>query len=150
MSTSHIHRDVLGPVAYSDEGDGAPVVLLHPIGMDRSLWAPYIQHLSSRHRVISIDMVGHGESGPVERPISLSEHARYVLDIARSRDATPAVFVGVSMGGMVAQSVAILEPRQVRGLVLCATAGGFPEAARTAIRARGDTSRQGSRYSFHP
>jgi 3-oxoadipate enol-lactonase len=54
-----------------------------------------------------------------------------------------AVVMGVSMGGMVAQCLAIATPDRVQGLVLCATAGAFPASARTAIRSRGDTSRNG-------
>lgn len=134
----------LGTIAYDVDGEGPAVVLLHPIGVDRTWWAPYVSHLSVRHRVIAIDLPGHGESAKLRRPVSLAEHAACVLDIVESEGDGPAVVLGVSMGGMVAQGVAIANPHRVRGLVLCATAGSFPQAARAPIRTRGDTSRDGS------
>jgi len=143
MNTVQVQFRTRGRLAYSIGGEGPAIVLLHPIGMDRSLWAPYMQHWLPRYRVIAADMLGHGESGPVRGSVSLADHACAVLEIIEAEGVAPAVVMGVSMGGMVAQRMAIAAPDRVKGLVLCATAGGFPQASRAAIRSRGDTSRSG-------
>lgn len=133
-----------GDIAYSVAGEGPALVLLHPIGMDRGWWAPYVAHWRARHRVIAIDLPGHGESAPVRSPVSLEDHARAVLEVIDAEGVASAVLMGVSMGGMVAQCVAIAAPDRVRALVLCATAGRFPASARAAIRSRGDSTRDGA------
>ncbi|VTU13182.1 3-oxoadipate enol-lactonase 2 [Variovorax sp. SRS16] len=147
MNAVQVQFRTRGSLAYSIGGDGPALVLLHPIGMDRSLWAPYMQHWLPRYRVIAADMLGHGESGPIRGSVSLADHACAVLEVIEAEGLASAVVMGVSMGGMVAQSMAIAAPDRVQGLVLCATAGGFPEASRAAIRSRGDSSRRGDMSS---
>lgn len=133
-----------GDINYKVDGKGPTIVLLHPIGMDAAIWNSYVAQWKERYRLITIDMLGHGDSSPLLSPTSLSDQACAVIDVMRQEVSGRAAVVGVSMGGMVAQRVAIQAPEFVRGLVLCATAGSFPEAARAGIRGRGDATRNGS------
>lgn len=133
-----------GRIAYSRRGTGQPLVLLHPIGVDRSWWDEYLESWASSHDVTAIDMRGHGDSSAVTSAITLADHAADVAVVLQKEGVEGATLIGVSMGGMVAQRVAIQFPERVGALVLCATAGGFPDDVRPRIRARGDTSRQGA------
>ncbi len=133
-----------GRLAYSRRGTGRPLVLLHPIGVDRSWWDDYLEHWAASHDVIAIDLRGHGDSTLLTAPVTLADHAADVAAVLRQERLAGATLLGVSMGGMVAQRVAIQFPELVGALVLCATAGGFPDEVRPRILARGDMERRGS------
>ncbi len=137
-----------GRIAYSripaEAGGTRPVVvLLHPIGVDRGWWDEYIQDWQHHFEIVTIDLRGHGESSLVTTPVSLADHARDIAAVLEHAGVTAASLVGVSMGGMVAQRVAIQAPTRVASLILCATAGGFPDDVRPRILARGDMNRAG-------
>ena len=144
MSHSTFCEISAGRIAYSRRGSGRPLVLLHPIGVERSWWDEYVQDWQSAYETVAIDMRGHGDSSPVTAPITLSEHAADVAAVLKQEQIADATLIGVSMGGMVAQRVAIEYPELVGGLILCATAGGFPDEVRPRIRARGDMAREGA------
>lgn len=127
-----------GRLAYDMAGAGPCVVLLHPIGIDRSWWDTFVTAWSPARTVIAIDMPGHGESERLTSSITLAEHARCVWEVLDAQGIGAASFLGVSMGGMVAQHAAIQRPQAVRALIACATAATFPDDARTTIRARGN------------
>jgi 3-oxoadipate enol-lactonase len=133
-----------GRIAYSRQGNGPCLVLLHPIGVDRSWWGEYVHEWQQAYDVIEVDFRGHGDSSSLLAPITLSEHAADVVAVLRQERVSSAHIIGVSMGGMVAQRIAIEVPGIAASLILCATAGGFPDAARPRILARGDLNRTGS------
>ncbi|BAO90505.1 alpha/beta fold hydrolase [Caballeronia cordobensis] len=133
-----------GRIAYSRRGTGRPLVLLHPIGVDRSWWDEYLETWAASYDVLAIDMRGHGDSSAVTSTITLADHAADVAAVLHQERIAAATLIGVSMGGMVAQRVAIQFPDLVGAMILCATAGGFPDDVRPRIRARGDTSREGA------
>jgi 3-oxoadipate enol-lactonase len=133
-----------GRIAYSRRGTGRPLVLLHPIGVDRSWWDEYVEHWAASYDVVAIDIRGHGGSSLVTAPITLADHATDVAAVLRHERLTGATLIGVSMGGMIAQRVAIQFPELVGALILCGTAGGFPDEVRPRILVRGDMSRRGS------
>lgn len=104
-----------------EAGSGPPVVLLHGLGWDSSLWFPTLAQLAGRHRAIAADTRGHGDSDKPPGPYSIAQFAEDwagLLDHLRVRDAT---LVGLSQGGMVAQALAINRPDLVARLVLVAT-----------------------------
>lgn len=106
-----------------------PVLMLHSIGCDHRLWDAQATAMAGR-RVIRPDLRGHGASAAPEGDYSL---ARLVEDAAAVLDATcegPAVVCGLSLGGLVAQGLALTFPERVAGLVLANTAAriGAPDA----------------------
>ena len=52
--------------AYVDLGDGEPVVLVHGVGLRLEAWAPQIASLAATHRVVAVDLPGHGASAPIQ------------------------------------------------------------------------------------
>jgi 3-oxoadipate enol-lactonase len=119
-----------------DGGSGPPVVLLHGLGWDSSLWFPTLTQLSIQHRAIAADTRGHGESDKPDGPYSIAQFAddwAALLDHLRVRKAT---LVGLSQGGMVAQALAISRPDLVARLVLVATSCRTHPDAKANMEAR--------------
>jgi 3-oxoadipate enol-lactonase len=122
---------------------GTPVVLCHALGLDLSMWSGVARHLAaSGHPVMRYDLQGHGASVLAGKP----DIDALVADAARlvqEWNMGPVVFVGLSLGGMVAQGLAIRHPQHVRALVLANTAASYPPAAREAFLARAAQVRAG-------
>jgi 3-oxoadipate enol-lactonase len=117
-------------------GSGPPLVLLHPIAMRLEFWGEVAARLGSNYRTIRVDLRGHGRNAPVEDPYSTQDLASDVIALARRLRLPPAVFVGCSLGGMVAQSVAIDAPELVAGLVLSNTTHRTSEVGAAIMRDR--------------
>jgi 3-oxoadipate enol-lactonase len=102
--------------------DGAPVIFGNSLGSSLALWDGVIAHLPKGLRLIRYDLRGHGQSDVPAGPYtmgSLISDAEAVCDALAVKDA---VFVGLSVGGMVAQGLAVKRLDLVRGLVLSNTA----------------------------
>jgi pimeloyl-ACP methyl ester carboxylesterase len=98
-----------GPqLAYEDHGAGQPLVFLHGLTFDRSVWRPIIDRLDDRFRCIAVDMPGHGDSaGP---PAPLDEIADKVHTLLEEMDAHGAVIIGHSIAASIASLYAATYP----------------------------------------
>jgi pimeloyl-ACP methyl ester carboxylesterase len=114
----------VGPVAYSDEGSGPVLVLLHAALHDRRDFDAIKPALIGHCRVIAVDWPGHGESPAPSSTPSAALYADALEDLVAALDLPPAVFIGSSVGGFCAARLAITQPERVAGLVLVDT-GGF-------------------------
>lgn len=134
MTTSYIHTpnrliDVGGTsFAYRDLGprSDVPLVLLNHWGAVLDNFDPCIvDGLASRHRVIAIDYRGIGASGGTA-PVTVEDMARDTIALIRALGATQVDLLGFSLGGFVAQDIALKAPGLVRKLILTGTgpAGG--------------------------
>jgi pimeloyl-ACP methyl ester carboxylesterase len=104
-------------IAYDDVGTGdAVVVLLHGLFADRTYYEAQVRHLSHRHRVLNVDLRGHGESAIPEEGYSLDILADDVVRVCEEAGVSRAVFCGHSMA--VALKVALRRPDLAAGLVL--------------------------------
>lgn len=124
-------------------GTGSPLLLLHPVGLDSTFWDGLIGPLSRRFKVLAVDTAGHGASADPSRPGRMADRVADVIDLILRENSGPAVLVGVSFGGMIAQNVALARPDLVTSLVLAACPGRIPAAARDAILARGAEAERG-------
>ncbi|MEU6356296.1 alpha/beta hydrolase [Streptomyces sp. NPDC047072] len=104
-----------GDLAYRDTGQGDLVVLLHSGYVDHRLFEAQIPALAADHRVVAVDVRGHGWSANATAPFRWADDLAGLL---RHLDAGPAVLVGVSMGGAIAGDAAIEHPELVRAIVL--------------------------------
>jgi pimeloyl-ACP methyl ester carboxylesterase len=105
---------------WEESGTGSPILLIMGASYSSRMWYPAVPALSARHRVLTFDNRGTGESG-YTRVASISDmaaDARAVLDAA---GVDRAHVYGVSLGGVVAQQLAIESPERVRSLVLGCT-----------------------------
>ena len=102
------------------------LVLIQGLGFDRSGWAPVIPALRRRFRLVLIDNRGSGRSTTADRKFTVADMAVDVTAVLdRSRIARAHV-LGASLGGMVAQELAIRFPQRVDRLVLACTTPGWP------------------------
>lgn len=129
-------------IAFRRAGKGSPVLLLHPIGLDSSWWQPFLEQLAPRFCVVAMDFRGHGGSALVRGELELADLADDAAALLSALGLAPSQVVGLSMGGMVAQYLAIRHPDVVRSLVLLGTACTLPEEARKQMVARGEIARQ--------
>jgi pimeloyl-ACP methyl ester carboxylesterase len=107
--------------ALGSMGHGPTVVLVHGLGVSPTHWLPVARNLARDHRVVLVEMPGHGIDEMPE-PWGLAEAAR-ALDLALAAEARePVVLVGHSVGGLIAAAEALRAPGRVRALVLVDTA----------------------------
>ncbi|MCG6559877.1 3-oxoadipate enol-lactonase [Ruegeria sp. 1NDH52C] len=109
---------------YRVDGDpeGAPVLFINSLGTDLRLWDPILPHLPAGLRLIRYDKRGHGLSDAPDGPYAMGtlvRDAERLLDMLEVREAA---VVGLSIGGMIAQGLAVKRLDQVRALVLSNTA----------------------------
>lgn len=113
--------DIAGPI-------GAPVIVfVHGMRLSRSMWAAQMAELGDSHRVIAVDLPGHGTLNA--RPFTLDAAADQVATVIETAANGRAVVVGLSLGGYVAMHLAARRPELVRGLVV-ASATAEPVAWR--------------------
>ncbi len=111
------------------EGDGADVVLLHGWGMSGRVWSSIVQRLAGRYRLTVVDLPGHGRS-PVPPGSELSRWLEMLFAVTPAR----AVWVGWSLGGMLALAAAAADAGRVEGVATVASnlrfvaTDGWPEA----------------------
>ena len=110
---------------------GVPVVLSHALGLDMEMWDGLAEHLAaSGHRVLRYDHRGHGQSATPPGPYTMDDLVADAARVVREWRVGPVVWIGLSMGGMVGQGLAIKHPEWVRGLVLANTTSQYPQAAK--------------------
>lgn len=105
-------------ISYSETGKGGAIVLLHGFLENQTMWQDLIPELSKKHRVITIDLLGHGESDCLGYVHSMEDNADVVRAVLSKLRIRKAVFVGHSMGGYVALAFAEMYSATVKGLVL--------------------------------
>lgn len=106
-------------LTYFVAGDGAPLLFLHGTGDHAGSWFDLAPAFTKRHRVVALDLPGHGESEPREGALAMSTVVagaeRMLAEISRER---PAIVVGNSMGAWIATLLAHRHPGSVARLVL--------------------------------
>jgi pimeloyl-ACP methyl ester carboxylesterase len=120
-------------------GNGTPpIVLVHGFACAHSDWAAQIAHLSPRHRVIAVDLRGHGESGGGPDECSIERYGADVAEVMRALDLHSAIVVGHSLGCRVVTEAALQAPDRVAGVVFVdgsQFAPGMAEPLREAFAA---------------
>ena len=128
-------------LALDDVGTGDPLILVHGIATDRSIWDLVTPALARGRRVVSIDVPGFGGSEPVGEGFDLPEVADRIVDGLKAEGITePFDLVGHSLGGGIAIVLADAHPQLVRRLTLVAPAGlrPFPAAISNLLAASAD------------
>ncbi len=115
-------------IAYRIDGsDTAPVVMLsNSLMSTHAMWERQMPALLERYRVLRYDTRGHGASETTPGPYSIELLADDAAALIAAAGTGPVHFVGLSMGGMIGQQLAIRHPQLVRSLALCDTASEMP------------------------
>ena len=123
-------------LAWRLEGTGEPLVLVHGVGGGADNWDGVAARLESRFRILRLDLRGHGASGVVRAPLQVSDFARDVTDVMDAAGWRNAHLAGFSLGGLIAQQIAIASPERVRRLAILSAVAGRTEADRARVQER--------------
>jgi pimeloyl-ACP methyl ester carboxylesterase len=122
---AQVAATALGPVGYREVGSGQPLVLIMGYAGTMETWEPqFVDALAMHFRVVIFDNAGIGSTQALPKPLTIDAMANQTSALISALDLGRPDVLGWSMGGMIAQALAVLHPSQVRRLVLCATFPG--------------------------
>ena len=123
-----VARTARGPVAYRTLGSGPPLLLIMGYAGTMETWDPlFVDTLARHYRVVIFDNAGSGPTKALQAPLTIDAMAAQTSALIDALRLGRTDVLGWSMGGMIAQALAVTHPGQVRRLVLCAT---FPGTGR--------------------
>ena len=117
-------------------GSGAPVLLIHGVGMSAAIWQPQIALMQDRFELIAIDMLGHGASPLPPENAELSDFADQAIRLLDHLGLDRVAVVGHSMGALVAQEFALRAPSRVSSIVCLNAVFRRPPELAQAVRER--------------
>jgi len=119
---------------YDDVGDGRPPLLLvHGIMCDHRFWGPQVKYFGARHRVVRVDLRGHGRSDAPEQDYTMGLLADDLAWLCTELDLTRPVVIGHSMGGVVALELAARHPELPGAIIALDSALVPPESTRALV-----------------
>jgi len=128
-------------VALSGNTDGPVVMMSHSLATTLALWSPQLTALDPHYRVLRTDTRGHGDSDAPEDAYSLEQLAQDAVAVMDALEIEKVHWVGISMGGMVGQALALNHAERLRSLVLCDTTAEIPVEAQSLWQERIDKVR---------
>ena len=119
---------------YEEYGVGKPLVLLHGFGGSAQNWHPFTARLSGHHRLIVVDLRGHGYSTNPGNRFTHREAASDVFLLLEKLGIGHFSAMGISSGGMTLLHMATSQPRRIDSMVLISATSHFPDQARAIMR----------------
>lgn len=137
MTEQMLQRQNAPTLRYWDDGGHGPaVMLIHGVGADGTSWEQIGRSLSTEFRIMRLDLRGHGQSGHIEGALTLDDFVQDVVDVLDACDVPAAHIVGFSLGGMIAQGMALQHADRVLRLVLLSAVAGRTAEERQRVQAR--------------
>jgi pimeloyl-ACP methyl ester carboxylesterase len=126
---TRIAHTAAGQVGYREVGAGTPILLVMGLSGSMDDWQPaFVAGLAADHRVVVFDNAGVGQTAALSSPLSITGMANQASALISALGLGRTAVLGWSMGGMIAQALAVLHPAQVSGLILAATQPGTGRA----------------------
>jgi pimeloyl-ACP methyl ester carboxylesterase len=143
LPVPYAHADDI-EVHYEARGRGAPLLLLAGMGASGDMWgSEFLTALEARFRLLIPDNRGTGLTARGTAPYTMRRLADDAIAVLDAEGVLGTHVVGMSMGGMAAQELALLHPARVRGLVLGCTSGGGAAAVLPRRSVLEDAARKG-------
>ena len=117
-------------IAYAIEGDGPWLTLSHSLASNMSMWHPQMPLLTKHFKVLRFDTRGHGNSSAPLDPYTLDDLAEDAIDLFQSLEISRTHWLGLSMGGMIGQTLILKYPQLFESLVLADTTSKRPDNAK--------------------
>jgi len=121
-------------ISYAESGQGPVVLFVQGVGLEGRAWSPQTRELSRDHRCISFDNRGLGASRGDTRVLSVEHMARDALGLLDALRVERAHVVGHSLGGVIAQRLALIAPERIASLCLMCTFAGGRDLRRPSAR----------------
>ncbi len=116
-STPVIKRDH-AVISYTDSGgDGATLLFVHGLNIDKSYWSEQVRYFSPDYRVVTIDLPGHGQSGKDRPHWTLRGYAGDVYTVIKKLDLKNVILIGHSMAGDINLMAATYRPKNIAGFI---------------------------------
>jgi len=113
--------------AATGSGDATPIVFLHGVGSDKSVWRPQLDHFGKVRRAVAFDYPGYGDSEPAPQGTSGDDYAAAILSAMSELGIGRAHVCGLSLGGVVAIAMHAAAPERIASLVLADTFAQHPD-----------------------
>ena len=116
-------------IGYDEAGSGdrAPIVFLHGVGSDKSVWRPQLEHFSQERRAIAFDYPGYGESDPADEGTTRDDYAAAIIAAMTALGVGEAHICGLSLGGVIAIAVSSAAADRCVSLLLADTFANHPD-----------------------
>lgn len=114
-------------VSEAGGGERTPIVFLHGVGSDKSVWHPQLAHFGAERRAIAFDYPGYGESDPAPEGTTRDDYAQAILSAMNRLEIDRAHVCGLSLGGVVAIAMAALGPERCASLILADSFACHPD-----------------------
>ncbi|WP_436094294.1 alpha/beta fold hydrolase [Bosea sp. LjRoot237] len=134
---------------YRLQGQGEPLICIHGVGSYLEAWEGVAERLSDRFRILTFDLRGHGRSSKVRGRYEIDDFVGDVLVLADHAGFESFNLAGFSLGGLIAQRLALTYQQRVRRLVLLATVAGRNEEERERVATRLAALQAGDRGSHY-
>ncbi|WID99533.1 alpha/beta hydrolase [Bosea vestrisii] len=134
---------------YRLQGDGEPLICVHGVGSYLEAWEGVAERLSDRFRILTFDLRGHGRSSKVRGRYEIDDFVGDVLALADHVGFGSFNLAGFSLGGLIAQRLALTYQQRIRRLVLLATVAGRNEEERERVATRLAALQAGDRGSHY-
>jgi 3-oxoadipate enol-lactonase len=108
-------------------GERTPIVFLHGVGSDKSVWHPQLDHFGKERRTVAFDYPGYGDSDPAPEGTTRDDYAAAILSAMTALGIERAHICGLSLGGIVAIAMHQAAPERCASLILADTFGVHPE-----------------------
>jgi 3-oxoadipate enol-lactonase len=133
-------NDIQTNYELSGKKDAEVVMLSHSLGSSLSMWNPQMEVLQSRFQVLRYDTRGHGDSDAPEGAYTLEQLGADAVSLMNALKIDKVHWVGLSMGGMIGQCIALNNPHRLITLTLCDTAAVMPSEYQQMRQERIDTA----------
>ena len=136
---ARVHTSLGSALGYDEagSGDAMPIVFLHGVGSDKSVWRPQLAHFGAERRAIAFDYPGYGESEPAADEASRDEFAEAIAAGMEALGIARAHICGLSLGGVVALALYDLAPERCASLILADSFAVHPQGGAIYERAIG-------------
>jgi 3-oxoadipate enol-lactonase len=108
-------------------GGATPIVFLHGVGSDKSVWHPQLDHFGRERRAIAFDYPGYGDSDPAPAGTTRDDYAAAILSATTALDIGRVHVCGLSLGGVVAIAMHAAAPDRIASLILADTFAAHPD-----------------------
>lgn len=116
-------------IGYVESGGGSadPIVFLHGVGSDKSVWHPQLDHFGRERRAVAFDYPGYGDSGPALEGTTRDDYASAIISAMHELGIDRAHICGLSLGGVIAIAIHYAAPERCASLILADTFAVHPD-----------------------